>query len=118
MSEELRLTDRFIPVMDAYLYWDWQRGYTCHGGKEYPVPEAHVPDTLWVRLGDIYGEVSFQDVGPGSNSGKQPRQPGKIVRFCVQHVSRDLCSDDPEVWALLEKLGITPKPAVTQTKNE
>ena len=111
MSDEVRLIDRFIPAMDVFRYWDWQHGYTTVGpsDNQEKVLITEKPMPVWLRIGDIYGEVRLQDVA--DDKCLSVRQPCRIIRFYVKGASSEWCSDDPEVFALLAKLGIKPTPA-------
>ncbi len=111
MGDDVRLIDGFIPAMDANKYWDWQHSYFFDAGEMKRSTYDVKPDIEWVRVGDIQGRVSVVDIiddGTLTNGIPSVRHPGKTLQFSVYRAGSPMCSDDPEVWALLEKLGIKP----------
>ena len=107
MSDEVRLIDRFIPAMEItrYLEWQWGKFITAPGEPEQPC-DTRPP--CWIKLGDIHGRVWFDNIA--SSEHLPVREPCTLVRFGVSGLG-EWCSDDPEVFALLAKLGIKPMPA-------
>ncbi len=72
----------------------------CHKAADI----CKVPGELWHGT-----QILSEDVA--DDKCLSVRQPCRIIRFYVKGASSEWCSDDPEVFALLAKLGIKPTPA-------